>query len=88
MKTQLIVGNSYSLKEIEETGYTNTKVTSVNIVYKKLKTYMTFSIPKPNEPRKYKLISISNILYCLTSLQYIGATSDIMDAIGTINIFY
>ena len=87
MKTPLIVGNSYSLKEIEETGYINTKVTSVNLVYKKLKTFMTFSIPKPNEPRKYKLVSISNVLYCLTSLPYKGATNDIIDAIDTINIF-
>ena len=58
MENKYIIGNYYSLKEIHEDGFINIKVTSVVLFYRKAKTFMKFSIPKPSKLRKYKLISI------------------------------
>ena len=59
MKTNFIVGNSYSKEEIEENDFINTKTTSVVMFYRKENILMCFNIPKPLDPKLYKLISIS-----------------------------
>ncbi|MEI6821538.1 MAG: hypothetical protein WCL51_06360 [Bacteroidota bacterium] len=59
MKTEFVVGNSYSREDIEENGFINTKTTSVIMFYRKENILMCFNIPKPLEPKLYKLISIS-----------------------------
>jgi len=59
MKTDFIVGNSYSKEEIEEDGFINTKTTTIVIFYRKEDMLLCFSIPKPLEPKMYKLISIN-----------------------------
>ena len=60
MDTQFIVGNSYTKKEIEEHGFRNTKVTSLVMFYRKDKILLAFYIPKPLQPKLYKLISINS----------------------------
>ena len=59
MKTNFIVGNSYSKEEIEENDFINTKTTSVVMFYRKENILMCFNIPKPLDPKLYKLISKS-----------------------------
>jgi len=59
MKTDFVVGNSYSQEEIEENGFINTKTTSVVMFFKKGNVLLCFNIPKPLDPKLYKLISIS-----------------------------
>ena len=60
MESNFIIGNYYSLNEIHEKGFINTKVTSIYLFFKKANTFMTFNIPNLFEERKYKLINIIN----------------------------
>ncbi len=84
MLSKFIVGNSYSIKEIKDTGLINTEVNDKCMHYRKAKTLMTFGIPRPFEPRKYKLLSIKNLLYCITSFPFLTDAYDIMDTLQLI----
>ena len=57
METQFIVGNTYSIKEIEENGFIKAKQTSLVLFYRRDKVLLAFNIPKPLDPKIYKLMS-------------------------------
>ncbi len=58
MKTDFVVGNSYSKEEIEEGNYVKTKQSSLYYFYRKDNVLLIFDHPKPKIPNQYKLISI------------------------------
>ena len=58
MENNFTIGNSYTIKEIQDDGFINIKVTSFVMFYRKDDTFMTFSIPKSGKIKRYKLISI------------------------------
>ena len=60
METQFIVGNSYTINEIEDNGFIKAKQTSLVLFYRKAKVLLAFNIPKPLAPKIYKLISYIN----------------------------
>ena len=57
MNTQFIVGNSYSIDEIEGNGFINTKTTKLVLFYRKNKILLAFNLNKPSAPKTYQLIS-------------------------------
>ena len=58
MENQFIVGNIYTKEEIENSGFNNTRLTSIVVFYRKDKTLMSFDKPKPLKPNAYKLLAI------------------------------
>ena len=58
METKFIIGNSYSLKEVEFNGFINKCIKPRTMFYKKDNILMTFSTSQPLDKNNIKLISI------------------------------
>ncbi len=58
MEQTLKIGDIYSLDLIETMGFIKKVQTKAVVYFRKGSTLMVFDIPKPQEPRKFKLVSI------------------------------
>ncbi len=59
MENQFTVGNSYSIKELENNGFSKTKQTTIIVFYRKDNVLLALDIPKPLDPKVHKLLAIT-----------------------------
>lgn len=60
MENQFVIGNSYTIEDIEKEGFKKVKQTSVVMFCRKDNVLLAFDIPKPQAPKIHKLLVITN----------------------------